>query len=201
MEEPPDRPRLDERKLHHDPVTEPGAGLHDGNMLSVDLQRLHARYVAQQPPIGKREFEERGFRRDPDRDNVFGVLHHISREHPAGHAEPAEPDDQRITGSPRQRHARSLAIVCRRVSEDVPDRPLRGAVSHRVSEDVRRGRRAGRPAPSALLGEEGVGVDDRVGVALFGQEPLSVLGEVRVDGVTRHDAVEAGGATVALGPE
>ena len=45
-------------------------------------------------------------------------------------------------------------------------------------------------------GRDVVGVDDPVGVALLGQEPLPVLGEVGVDGVAGDDRVEARGALV-----
>ena len=46
-----------------------------------------------------------------------------------------------------------------------------------------------------------VGVDDPVGVALLGEEPLPVGGEVGVDGVAGDDRVEVRGAPVALGPQ
>ena len=44
-----------------------------------------------------------------------------------------------------------------------------------------------------------VGVDDPVGVALLGQEPLAVRGEVRVDRVAGDHRVEAGAPPSALG--
>ena len=45
-----------------------------------------------------------------------------------------------------------------------------------------------------------LGVDDRVGVPLLGEEPLPVRGELRVHGVPRHHRVEVRRAPVALGP-
>ena len=51
------------------------------------------------------------------------------------------------------------------------------------------------------LPEQGRGVDDLVGVALLGQEPLPVGGEQLVVGVARHDAVEVGRPPVGLGPQ
>ena len=50
-------------------------------------------------------------------------------------------------------------------------------------------------------GGDVVGVDDPVGVALLGQEPLPVLGEVGVDGVARDDRVEPCGTLVRLGAQ
>ena len=48
--------------------------------------------------------------------------------------------------------------------------------------------------------EDVVGVDDRVGVALLGQEPLPVGGVLLVDGVAADDGVEVRAASVGLGP-
>src|SRR5687768_1844629 len=53
--------------------------------------------------------------------------------------------------------------------------------------------RAGSPA-----GEHVVRVDDRVGVALLGQEALAVRGVLLVEGVAADDAVEVGGPAVLL---
>src|SRR5690606_41030103 len=67
------------------------------------------------------------------------------------------------------------------------------------------GHRMSRPRPSpgraGVQGAELLGVDDAVGVALLGQEPLSVGGELRVHRVTGDDGVEVRGAPVALGAQ
>ena len=55
---------------------------------------------------------------------------------------------------------------------------------------------ARRCRPQSAIGlsaEHVVRVDDPVGVALLGQEPLAVRGELLVDGVAGDDRVEAGG--------
>ena len=45
------------------------------------------------------------------------------------------------------------------------------------------------------------GVDDAVGVPLLGEEPLTVLGEVGIDGVAGDDGVEVGRTAVLLRPQ
>ena len=76
---------------------------------------------------------------------------------------------------------------------------LRGETSTSAPSAVRRPeRRSTREALDSTArsgGGDVVGVDDAVGVALLGEEPLPVLGEVRVDGVAGDDRVEAGGTT------
>ena len=54
---------------------------------------------------------------------------------------------------------------------------------------------------SCRSGEEVLRVDDRVGVALLGEEPLPVGGELRVDGVAGDDRVEVRGPAVGLRPQ
>ena len=62
-------------------------------------------------------------------------------------------------------------------------------------------RRSGRSRLGDLAGDDVVGVDDPVRVALLGEEPLPVRGEVLVDGVAGDDGVEARGVPVCLGPQ
>src|SRR5260370_1073279 len=52
-----------------------------------------------------------------------------------------------------------------------------------------------------VAGEDVVGVDDAVGVALLGQEALAVGGVVLVEGVAGDDRVEAGTGPGGLGAE
>lgn len=52
---------------------------------------------------------------------------------------------------------------------------------------------------SSALHVQVVGIDDPVRVTLFGQKPLPVLREIRVDGVARDDGVEVRGAPIVLG--
>src|SRR3954463_11618140 len=64
-------------------------------------------------------------------------------------------------------------------------------------------RRSDGVAGLARLGraQDVVRVDDPVGVALLGEEPLPVGGEVGVDGVAGDDGVEVRGAPVTLGSQ
>ena len=57
------------------------------------------------------------------------------------------------------------------------------------------------PGGGSAAGEDVVGVDDGVGITLFGQEPLPVRGIVLVDGVAGHHGVEVRGSSTGLRPE
>ncbi len=44
------------------------------------------------------------------------------------------------------------------------------------------------------------GVDDRIAIALLGQEELPLRGELLIARVTGYESIKAGAATIGLGP-
>src|SRR3546814_13601974 len=59
----------------------------------------------------------------------------------------------------------------------------------------------GEPTDGATVRSQIVLVDDPIGIALLGEEPLPVLREVRVHRVARDDRVEVRGLPLRLGPQ
>src|SRR3954451_2533367 len=106
--------------------------------------------------------------------------------------------------------AASRSAAVRKAAASAARAPSTAAVARLASSRTTGGYAGALTAPSAGVGLVGggapqvtdvVAVDDAVGVALLGQEPLPVGGEVLVHGVARGDGVEARGAPVGLGPQ
>jgi hypothetical protein len=83
--------------------------------------------------------------------------------------------------------------------------PAAMRAARRISSTTSRGRRSGSDrfgSPHLLIaglcGGEGVRVEDRVAVALLGEEALTVLSEILVDGVAGDEGVEVSGKAALL---
>ena len=114
------------------------------------------------------------------------------RSTPRHRRSPGHPPGPRLLQRPRRLPGPHRTVPLGTRGRRCQRRPLHGALPETSSLPADPLRRSFR------LSEEVFGVDDGVGVALFGEEALAVGGELGVDGVARDDRVEPGGPAVTL---